>query len=324
MSLPVLELEGVTVAAGARARRPLDDVTLTLHRGDVLVVLGEEGAGKSTLAAAVMGIPLSRARVIAGAARFNGRDLFTLARADRRALNGDRIALVSEAVLDPLQTVAVQMRAVLAAHRTLPTGETSERARAALMRAGIAFPDEALAARAGALDPAMRQRVAVALALVHDPELVLVDESMASDATVRMHVAATLVRTLRESAAALLWLTPDPRAAARSADRIAVLYAGRVVEEGRAPDVLHHPAHPYTRALLDAVPAQGAHRARLRPAPGTGAAAAPLAGCAFRERCGNRIQACLAAPAVQLIGGTGARRAVRCHQPLPIAGIAER
>ncbi len=228
------------------------------------------------------------------------------------------------AALDPEVRIDGQLHEALRAHVRRSWPEGREQVRAALLGAGIAFPDEVLVAFPEALPAALAQRVAVALAFLHAPALVVAD-----DPTARLEPAAhsamvhDIATAAHEVGAGLVWLTPDPLLLARVASRVAILYAGRLVEEGALDDVLRQPAHPYTRALLDALPGRSSRSGRLRPSPGDAPSVRSLpSGCAFRARCGHVMQACVAAPDLMAIGRPDAGRAVRCHAPLLRPGIA--
>jgi peptide/nickel transport system ATP-binding protein len=231
-----------------------------------------------------------------------------------RTLRGRHIAMVFQdpmMTLNPVLSVETQMVETVLAHEP-GAGREAARRRAieSLDRVGIAAPEQRLAQYPHQFSGGMRQRVAIAIALLHRPALVIADEpTTALDVTVQGQILYEMQKLVRESGTALLWITHDLAVVAGLAERILVMYAGRIVEEGSVERVLEAPRHPYTRGLLDSVPAAAQPGERLRQIPGMTPSLARLgAGCAFRERCSRADAACLAMP--ELGGG------VRCHHPL--------
>ncbi len=170
----------------------------------------------------------------------------------------------------------------------------------------------------------MRQRVAIAIALLNDPVLIIADEpTTALDVTIQGQILFEMQKLTRETGAAMIWITHDLSVIAGLADRVCVMYAGRIVEQGTVFDVLSQPRHPYTRGLLDSVPSMSARGTRLAQIPGM--APSPLAvpaGCAFRDRCGYATDACRSMPEMRPIGLPQNGRTVRCHHPLAVAALA--
>ena len=170
----------------------------------------------------------------------------------------------------------------------------------------------------------MRQRVAIAIALLNDPVLIIADEpTTALDVTIQGQILFEMQKLTRETGAAMIWITHDLSVIAGLADRVCVMYAGRIVEQGTVFDVLSRPRHPYTRGLLDSVPSMSARGTRLAQIPGM--APSPLAvpaGCAFRARCGYATDVCRAMPALEPIGAAEAGQTVRCFHPLRVEKVA--
>jgi peptide/nickel transport system ATP-binding protein len=195
-----------------------------------------------------------------------------------------------------------------------------ERAIEALARVGIASPGERLAQYPHQFSGGMRQRVAIAIALLHRPDLVIADEpTTALDVTVQGQILYEMQKLVRETGSALIWITHDLAVVAGLADRVAVMYAGRIVEEGTVDHVLEAPLHPYTRGLLDSVPANNPVGHRLRQIPGMTPSLLRLPpGCAFRERCARATERCATMPELAALGA----RKVRCHFPLESAVTA--
>lgn len=326
MSVPLLEVEalGVHYAVPGGRVRALDDVSFALDRREMVGIFGESGSGKTSLAFALLGLVEPPGRVVAGRVTLAGRapDVVTNGRNPR----GGRIAYLGpdpRAALDPHMRIGVQLLEALAAHVSLPRPAARERVRATLQRAGIAFPEDVLQAYPGALPAVLSQRVALALALLPEPDCVIADDP-ARPLELAAHgpLVHDIATAAREIGAAMLWLVRDPAVIAGSVTRLAILYAGRIVEQGRYEDVLRQPAHPFTRGLVDALPGRAGRGVRLKPNPGAPPdPRAPSSGCAFRARCGHAMRACVAAPALVVLGLPGDGRAVRCHNPLLKPGV---
>ncbi|MCM2269910.1 MAG: ABC transporter ATP-binding protein [Thermoanaerobaculia bacterium] len=291
MTSPLLEVRDLVktypLGRGRGAVRALDGVSLELAAGEMLALVGESGSGKSTLLAQIAGLETPDAGVI----EVEGRDLRRLDRAARRDLRR-RLQMIFQdpyESLDPRQTIGDIVAEPLVVHRLLPD-PAARRARveAALATVGLEPPAAYAARRPAELSGGQRQRVAIASALAVDPALLLADEPVSMlDVSVRAEVLNLLARLRRERAIAVLMVTHDLATAAAVADRIAVMYLGRIVESGPARAVLAAPAHPYTRALRDASPvADPARRSTREPLAGeTPNAAALPTGCRFHPRC---------------------------------------
>jgi peptide/nickel transport system ATP-binding protein len=221
--------------------------------------------------------------------------------------------------LNPVLSVDTQMVETVLAHEKVTRQAARARAIDALGRVGIASPAERLAQYPHQFSGGMRQRVAIAIALLHSPDLIIADEpTTALDVTVQGQILYEMQKLVREVGSALIWITHDLAVIAGLADRVAVMYAGRIVEEGEVEDVLDAPAHPYTRGLLDSVPANNAG-GRLNQIPGMTPSLLKLApGCAFRERCRYAAGRCAEMPELAPLGA----RRVRCHFPLAAAAAA--
>jgi peptide/nickel transport system ATP-binding protein len=200
------------------------------------------------------------------------------------------------------------------AHHDVSPDEALRRCREVLVQVGIASPDERLRGYPHQFSGGMRQRVAIAIALVNKPDLLIADEpTTALDVTIQGQILQEMQRLARESGTGLIWITHDLSVIAGLADDVCVMYAGRIVETGTVDEVLDHPMHPYTRGLLDSVPSRNTPGRPLAQIRGMTPSLLKLGeACAFRERCPRAVDACRVAPAVQLAGS----RAVRCVNPL--------
>jgi peptide/nickel transport system ATP-binding protein len=293
------------------------DVSFDLARGEVLGLVGESGSGKSVTGFSILGLIDPPGRIAGGAIRFNGEELVGLDPERMRALRGRRIAMIFQdpmMTLNPVLSIETQMVETVLAHEATSREAARERAIAALGRVGIASAAERLGQYPHQFSGGMRQRVAIAIALLHSPDLIIADEpTTALDVTVQGQILYEMQKLVRDSGTALIWITHDLAVVAGLADRIAVMYAGRIVELGDAAAVLDAPRHPYTRGLLDSVPAATEPGERLRQISGSTPSLLKLKpGCAFRERCPRAAAACGTMPEMSDHDG----RLVRCHFPL--------
>jgi peptide/nickel transport system ATP-binding protein len=316
---PVLSVRDLRTRfeTAAGVARVVDGVSFDIAAGEILALVGESGAGKSTVALSVMGLVDPPGRVASGRVLLGGEDVAGLGERGLRRLRGRRMAMVFQdpaAALNPVMSVGAQMVEAVLAHERMPRAAARDRSAEALARAGVPAPRERLDAYPHQLSGGLRQRVAIAIALLHRPEVILADEpTTALDVTVQAGIAEEMRRLCREAGTAMLWITHDLPLVWGLADRVAVMYAGRIVETGPAAEVLGTPRHPYTGGLVGAVPVPGRRGLPLARIPG--AAPSPLAlpeGCAFRPRCPRASRACLAEP--DLPEGPG--HAWRCHHPL--------
>lgn len=316
---PVLEVENLNTSFlfPTGEVKALRDITFDLRRGEILGLVGESGSGKSITGFSINGLLSPPGQVMSGSIRLHGQEITGLPPAALRELRGAKIAMVFQdpmMTLNPVLKISLQMGDALRAHTRLSEREARARSIAALEEVGIPAPEERLDAFPHQLSGGMRQRVAVAIALLHEPDLVIMDEpTTALDVTIQGQILALVQRLCRERGTALIWITHDLAVVAGIADRILVMYAGRIVEDGTVDELLDAPAHPYTRGLIDSVPSRDQRGSRLRQIPGRMPALADIPeGCAFRPRCSFATDAC-AAPQDMQSQGT---RLVRCCHPL--------
>ena len=279
----------------------VDGVSFALEAGRALAVVGESGSGKTQLARAILGLQPDGAR-LSGKVLSSGRDLSTLSDREWRAVRGREIGMVFQepaAALDPVQTVGAQVVEAIRLHEPVSRAEARRRAVEALAEVAFPDPERALGEYPHRLSGGLRQRACLAIALAAGPKVLLADEPTASlDATVAMQILELLDRLRRERGLAVLLITHDLGVVAKHCDRVLVLYAGRVVEEGGTAALLRAPAHPYTRGLLRSIPvlvAGGRQRGERYEAI-AGAledlSARRRGGCAFAPRCPDRFEPC--------------------------------
>jgi peptide/nickel transport system ATP-binding protein len=303
--------------------RAVQGVSFALERGEVLGLVGESGSGKSVTGFSIMGLVDPPGRIAGGSVRFDGHELVGQSEDRLRRLRGKRIAMIFQdpmMTLNPVLSIQTQMVETVLAHDTVSHAAARARAIEALGRVGIASPESRLAQYPHQFSGGMRQRVAIAIALLHKPDLIIADEpTTALDVTVQGQILYEMQRLVREVGSALIWITHDLAVIAGLADRVAVMYAGRIVEDGPVDAVLDRPRHPYTRGLLDSVPASNAVHGpgvRLRQIPGMTPSLLTLGpGCAFRERCDRALAACAAMPELLPMQD----RRLRCVNPLSAA-----
>ena len=299
MTAPTLELRGLRTHFFTRAGvvRAVDDVSLAVSRGRVLGLVGESGSGKTVTGFSIIRLVDPPGRIVGGSILFQGRDLARLSEREMRDLRGSRIAMIFQdpmMTLNPVLRIDTQMIEAVQAHVRVPRAEARGRARDALGMVGIPSPDERLAAYPHQFSGGMRQRVAIAIALLHHPDLLIADEpTTALDVTIQAQILAEVQKLAAHHGTALIWITHDLAVVAGLADEIAVMYAGRVVETGDAAAVLDRPLHPYTHGLIGSVPSRNKRGERLRQIPGMTPSLLNLpAGCAFRTRCAHADEAC--------------------------------
>jgi len=318
---PLLEVEGLRMHFFTREGvvKAVDDVSFRVERGRVLGLVGESGSGKSMTGYSVMGLVDPPGRVVSGRIMLDGTDLGTLDEEGRRNLRGGRIAMIFQdpmMTLNPVLRIDTQMiEAVQAHHPEVGREEARRRARDALGQVGIPSPDERLNAYPHQFSGGMRQRVAISIAMINKPDLIIADEpTTALDVTIQGQILFEVQKLCRQTGTALLWITHDLSVIAALADEVCVMYAGKIVEQGSVDDVLDRPAHPYTGGLLGSVPSANPRGRRLRQIPGMTPSLLDLpSGCSFRLRCPRADQACLEPPAMTApIAG----RLVRCVHPL--------
>jgi peptide/nickel transport system ATP-binding protein len=293
MSARLLEVVGLRTHFFTKAGvvKAVDDVSFEVARGEVLGLVGESGSGKSMTGYSIMGLIDAPGRIVDGSVVLDGRDLRALSAEGLRQLRGNRIAMIFQdpmMTLNPVLRIDAQMVETILAHEDVTRGSALERARAALVKVGIPSPDERLVAYPHQFSGGMRQRVVIAIALLNNPDLIIADEpTTALDVTIQGQILYEMQKLTRETGAAMIWITHDLSVVAGLADRVCVMYAGRIVEQGTVFDVLSHPRHPYTRGLLDSVPSMRSRGVRLAQIPGMAPSALDLPpGCAFRGRCG--------------------------------------
>jgi peptide/nickel transport system ATP-binding protein len=281
----------------------VEDISLEVRRGEIVALVGESGSGKSITALSILQLlPMPPARILSGEIFFTGRDgqtidLLRQPASSMQKIRGGEIAMIFQepmSSLNPVMTIGDQIAEVLYLHERLSRRERRARVIAALTSVGIPAPEERLGAFPHQFSGGMRQRVMIAMAVACNPKLLIADEpTTALDVTVQAQVL-TLMRQLRERLnTAVLFVSHDLGVIAEIADRVVVMYAGKVVETGAVRDIFRHPGHPYTQALLQSIPRADDDRPRLYQIPGgVPSPATRLPGCPFAPRCPSRLAIC--------------------------------
>lgn len=279
----------------------VNSVDFTLRRGEILGLVGESGSGKSVTGFSIMGLIDPPGRIAKGSIQLVGTELVGLKESSLRKLRGVRMSMIFQdpmMTLNPVMRIADQMTEAITVHERVPRKEALARARAALIKAGIPAPDERLRAYPHELSGGMRQRVAIATAILHRPDVIIADEpTTALDVTIQGQILAEVQRLARDEGVSMIWITHDLSVVAGLADKICVMYAGRIVESGLTDQVLDHPAHPYTVGLIRSLPGQGKRGEALAQIPGMTPSLLNLGdGCAFRSRCSKAQEQCAQLP----------------------------
>jgi len=290
----LLELDRLTTryvsARGTRVVEAVSDISFRLEAGETLGIVGESGSGKTTLALSIMRLLPPAARIGSGAVRFEGEDLVTKSEREMQRLRGKRIAMILQdpmASLNPLFTVGGQVAESLRVHEGASRRTAWSRARELLTAVKIPAPEARVREYPHQLSGGMRQRIVGAIAISCEPRLLIADEPTTSlDVTIQAQYLNLLRELQREHGLALIFITHNLGIVARMCDRVAVMYAGRLVEIGPVRRIFDSPAHPYTRALLESIPRLADSRARLTAIDGQPPDLAALpTGCAFHPRC---------------------------------------
>jgi oligopeptide/dipeptide ABC transporter ATP-binding protein len=279
-------------------REAVSGVSFELRKAEILGLVGESGCGKSTLAYSLLRLLPTTARLASGSIRFGRKDLVELPEDEIRRLRGSSLGMIFQnpmTALDPVYRIGVQIEESLREHLGVGRADARKRALELLRRVAIPAPEERLNAYPHELSGGMRQRVALAIAIACQPEVLIADEpTTALDVTIQAQILR-LIRALlvEKRGAGVLLITHDLGVVARFCDRVAIMYAGEIVETGEVEAIFAHPLHPYTRALLGAAPSNRVPRGQLANILGRvpGLAERPL-GCSFRLRCTSAREVC--------------------------------
>jgi peptide/nickel transport system ATP-binding protein len=313
MTGPLLSLRALRVEFMTR-KGPLvalDGVSFDIAPGEVLGVVGESGAGKSLTGLAIIGLLPSPGRIAGGEILLNGERIDNLPPARMRDIRGGRIGVIFQdplTSLNPLMRIGDQLAETIQAHRAIGRRQARERALAWLAEVGIPSPEKRIDGYPHEFSGGMRQRVVIALALCAEPKLVIADEpTTALDVSVQAQIIALIKNLTRRHGAAVMLITHDMGVIAETADRVAVMYAGRIAEIGEVRALVHDPLHPYTRGLMAAIPTLDIRADRLAQIPGAMPRLSTIPrGCAFAPRCPQVFERCAERPPLVTAGDRGA------------------
>lgn len=278
--------------------RALDGVSYEVHKGETVCIVGESGCGKTVSALTILGIiPQPPGMIMGGKVLFNGQNLLDLSDEEMQEIRGNKIAMVFQepmTSLNPVFTIGDQIQEPIMIHERLTGEERHDRCVQLLKDVGIPSPEERLKDYPHQLSGGQRQRVMIAMALACNPDLVIADEpTTALDVTIQAQILYLFGELQRKRQMSLLYITHDLGVVANIADRIYVMYAGVIAEQGDINDIFHHPKHPYTQGLLASLPSRGKRGSELHSIPGTVPDPAyKPSGCPFHPRCGYAIETC--------------------------------
>nr|VFJ60922.1 MAG: peptide/nickel transport system ATP-binding protein [Candidatus Kentron sp. FW] len=317
----LLEVKDLRIAFVDRFRTlvAIDRVSFAIAPGEVLGIAGESGAGKSLTASAIIGLLASPGRMTQGEIRLEGRRIDNLSADEMHRIRGRKIGMVFQdpsTSLNPLYTVGRQLMETIRTHLPLSRRDARQQAIELLGKVGIPGPSERFEHYPHQFSGGMRQRVVIALALCAEPKLVIADEPTAAlDVSVQAQIITVLKRLCKEQGAAVMLITHDMGVIAETADRVAIMYAGRIVEVGRVADVIRNAKHPYTIGLIGAIPRIGDDREALIQIDGSMPHLREMpSGCAFHPRCGYAVPPCFSErPDLLPVDDGKEHQEVACH-----------
>jgi len=320
----LLEIEGLRTQffTSSGIVKAVDGITYDVEAGETVAVVGESGCGKSVSALSILRLVAEPAgKVVGGTIKFQGQDLLALSDIEMRKIRGNDIAMVFQepmTSLNPVLTIGLQLTETLTHHLNMSKEEATARAVELLGLVGISEPERRLAQYPHHLSGGMRQRVMIAMALCCDPKLIIADEpTTALDVTIQAQILELMKNLTRDFGVAMIIITHNLGVVARYADRVNVMYAGKIIETGTAKDIYHTPKHPYTLALLKSVPRIDQPRvAKLDPVQGQPPDLSKLdGGCAFRPRCRYATDKCAhGIPELEKIDGVHAAACFRHNE----------
>jgi peptide/nickel transport system ATP-binding protein len=319
MTDPVLSVRNLSTHFFTRGGvvKAVDGVSFDLARGEIMGLVGESGSGKTVTGFSLIGLVDEPGRIVEGSVKLNGTELTTLSEKAMRARRGNEISMIFQdpiATLNPMLTIGQQMRLAIDAHERLSSQAAEARAAAFLTQVGIPSAKARLRAYPHEFSGGMRQRVAIAIALLHRPAVIVADEpTTALDVSIQAQILFQMRDLARETGTAMIWISHDLAVVSSLASKLAVMYAGRIVEQGPTAMLLRHPRHPYTAGLIDSLPAMAKPGTPLTQIPGTTPSLLSLPpGCPFAPRCDRADDMCKTSPELTIKENRG----WRCFHPV--------
>ena len=319
MTEPVLSVRNLKTHFFTRAGvvKAVDGVSFDLAKGEIMGLVGESGSGKTVTGFSLLGLVDPPGRIVEGSIRLNGTELTTLSGRALRARRGRDISMIFQdpiATLNPMLTIGQQMKLAIDAHETLGARAATARSAELLSQVGIPAARARLRAYPHEFSGGMRQRVAIAIALLHRPLMLVADEpTTALDVSIQAQILYQMRDLAAETGTAMMWISHDLAVVSSLASKLAVMYAGRIVEQGPTATLLRDPRHPYTAGLIASLPTMAKPGTKLAQIPGTTPSLLSLPpGCPFAPRCDRRVAACTEEPKITMQGTRG----WRCFRPI--------
>lgn len=318
MTDPVLSVKNLSTHFFTRAGvvKAVNGVSFDLAKGEIMGLVGESGSGKTVTGFSLLGLVDAPGRIVEGSVTLNGTELTTLSERELRSRRGSDISMIFQdpiATLNPMLTIGQQMKLAIDAHERLSTRAAEARATELLTQVGIPSAAARLRAYPHEFSGGMRQRVAIAIALLHRPSVIVADEpTTALDVSIQAQILTQMRDLARETGTAMIWISHDLAVVSSLASKLAVMYAGRIVEQGPTATLLRDPRHPYTAGLIASLPAMAKPGTPLTQIPGTTPSLLSLPqGCPFAPRCEYATVECKNDPPLTQSGN----RAYRCFHP---------
>jgi len=319
MTDPVLSVKNLTTHFFTRAGvvKAVDGVSFDLAKGEIMGLVGESGSGKTVTGFSLLGLVDAPGRIVAGSVTLNGTELTTLSGRALQSRRGQEISMIFQdpiATLNPMLTIGQQMQMAIDAHERMSKRAAMARAAEALTQVGIPSAEARLRAYPHEFSGGMRQRVAIAIALLHRPAVLVADEpTTALDVSIQAQILFQMRDLAAQTGTAMIWISHDLAVVSSLASKLAVMYAGRIVEQGPTATLLRDPRHPYTAGLIASLPAMAKPGMPLTQIPGTTPSLLSLPpGCPFAPRCDRHTDACLHKPEMTMQDNRG----WRCFHPV--------
>ncbi|MBI9110843.1 ABC transporter ATP-binding protein [Maridesulfovibrio ferrireducens] len=320
MSNKLLDIKNLETFFYTRAgvAKAVNDISLSIDKGEIIGIVGESGSGKSVTGFSIMGLVDPPGEIAGGSIKFKGEEILGQSEEQWRSFRGSKVSMIFQdpmMTLNPVLRIDTQMIEAIRAHEKVSKSKARKRCVETLAMVGIPSPEERIKSYPHQFSGGMRQRVAIAIGLLNKPDLIIADEpTTALDVTIQAQILSEMQTLCRKTGMALIWITHDLTVIAGLAHKVAVMYAGKIIEEGNVQEVLDYPLHPYTHGLIGSVPSRNKRGEPLYQIPGMTPSLINIPeGCSFRMRCPRADGMCMQEP--EEAKPTNGRM-VRCHHPL--------